>query len=124
MICEQCQGRYHPIGRHPECQCDCNVEDHERFIDTPEGFISVPKPFEGLTPERRANIRTHSFGPPEGRCWDCDVRMGSESANYPCGAGVPRVLVRRGSNEETLAVGNLVAAAQLGEKLYQKGEAI
>lgn len=57
-------------------------------------FIDRPVPFAGTKEERDANFRTHAFDPEEARCWDCDCRPWGASADYPCGAEVPREVVK------------------------------
>lgn len=58
--------------------------------------IDMPVPFAGPELERFANECSHQFDEDTGRCYDCDVRRGSLSADYPCGAPVPRQTVENG----------------------------
>lgn len=61
--------------------------------------ISVPARFTGTDAEREANRASHHFATAfDGdctRCWDCDCRAGSVSADWACGADVPREVFER-----------------------------
>lgn len=52
-----------------------------------------PVPFAGTDAQLLRNRRSHQFGGIDGRCWECDVKPWHESANYPCGAQIPRETV-------------------------------
>lgn len=57
--------------------------------------VNRPVKFPGTPEERRANRNTHGFmwDHEDARCWRCDVRPSHVSADYPCGADVPREVV-------------------------------
>lgn len=119
MTCDRCaDSNYHPVEVHPDCDCDCNTAPRDSFgVD---GFVDIPAPFLGSPEQRRANAATHRFGPPEGRCWNCDARAGGGVAAYPCGVKEPRVLVRVGSNEASTAIGRTMAAAAMYDELTRE----
>ena len=59
-------------------------------------IYSVPKAFTGTDAERLANTDSHHFiydDDDGSRCMNCDSRWGSTSADYPCGASVPREII-------------------------------
>lgn len=60
---------------------------HINFIDRPVAFAGTPE-------EREANYNTHAFDPEYARCVYCDCRPWGTSADYPCGAEVPREVVK------------------------------
>ena len=70
------------LTRHNGFMSNINIF-HIRFVDQ-------PVPFAGTDEERAVNFASHHFDPEEGRCWDCDCRPWGYSADYPCGAEVPR----------------------------------
>lgn len=123
-LCGECQPgvRFHPGQSKEDCQCSCH-HTHDPWCDDPEcSWVSIPKPYSGPPEEVEANMRTHHFGPPEGRCWDCDVRMGSISSAYRCGTGPGRVMVRRGSVTAEAAVMTTVMAAAIGARAFEEEE--
>lgn len=54
-------------------------------------YHTTPVPFKGTAEERAANQATHLFVADDdgGRCFHCDAREASYSADYPCGTPVP-----------------------------------
>jgi len=65
--------------------------------------VTRPVEFSGTEIEKRANRSTHRFLTEqyseddfETRCTECDCKPWHQTANYPCGANVPR---------ETITVG-------------------
>jgi hypothetical protein len=57
-------------------------------------IISVPMPFPGTADEKHANYRSHHFSwdDEDTRCDRCDCRPSYVSAEWPCGADVPRII--------------------------------
>ncbi len=55
---------------------------------------STPKPFPGSEAEKIANHATHHFVPvDEGtaiRCFNCEASLWGVTADYACGAAIPR----------------------------------
>lgn len=92
MTCTYCiDTMYHPGTPVVDCDCSCHVIDIVTGVA--DGWVSMPRP----EPDQRkaaAAQATHHFDTEEGRCWDCDRRIGGGAANYPCGERVPRVVVR------------------------------
>lgn len=76
----------------------------DAFGEPGANTIDVPRPFNGSEAQRRANFRSHEWNDRARRCWTCDVRMGSTSSFYACGAVVPRMEVVAGSPEATAAL--------------------
>jgi len=61
--------------------------------------VDRPIRFAGTPEERLANYDSHNWGSFDGEnfaCGRCDVKPHYESANYPCGAEVPREVVEIG----------------------------
>jgi hypothetical protein len=55
--------------------------------------LNQPVPFAGSTDEAEANWHTHLFASFDGeapRCLNCDAGSWMRTAEYPCGAEVPR----------------------------------
>ena len=53
--------------------------------------MDVPMLWPGTNEEREHNRRSHSWsGGVDGRCWNCDCRPGSVTADWPCGVEPPR----------------------------------
>lgn len=80
--------------------------------ETPEGYINVPKPFDGSKEQLDANLASHRWSitdpeePPE--CDRCACKLGTTHSRYACGANVPRVLVKQGSNQARRAILNSI----------------
>lgn len=53
-------------------------------------MTTMPVEFFGTPEEREANIATHRFYDSD-RCFFCDAKMGSVTADWPCGMKVERV---------------------------------
>jgi hypothetical protein len=51
---------------------------------------NAPVPFVGTKEEVQANRESHRFMGDDDRCMFCDVKPWHVSADYPCGAEVPR----------------------------------
>ena len=63
-------------------------------MKTQVGSINRPVPFAGTPSESAHNWHTHQFdGYGDSRCLACDCKAWHETANYPCGADVPRETV-------------------------------
>lgn len=69
-----------------------------------DSTIDVPRPFNGSEAQRWANHRSHFWDYMSARCFDCDVRFGSTSSYYRCGAPIPRMQVEKGSPEAEAAL--------------------
>lgn len=76
----------------------------DTFGSPDDDTINVPLPFSGTEEQRRRNYRSHFWDYMRARCVDCDVRYGSTSSFYRCGAPVPRMEVARGSAEAEAAL--------------------
>jgi hypothetical protein len=76
--------------------------------DIPEGYMSVPQPWEGSSEQLQANLNTHFWrgdDPEEAVvCDDCGTKFGHTTSRYPCGTNVPRMLVKAGSNQAQKAI--------------------
>lgn len=121
-MCAACDGTpyWHPGGAPVhECECSCHGAQGS-YLDPPEGWVTIPKPMEATKAEKAEYMATHRWTPPEGRCINCDVRPGSASSQYPCGAYIPRVLVRSGSHEAKRAEMRVIGAAALGTALFEE----
>lgn len=71
---------------------------------------TAPAPWPGTEDEKRANRRTHWFGP-EDRCERCDCRPWGRTAEWPCGASIPRVTYT--GAEADAVVANFMAGAMV-----------
>ena len=56
-------------------------------------YYTYPAPFRGTAAERDANRLTHLMVADDdgARCHNCDAREGGTTADWPCGAEVPRL---------------------------------
>ena len=76
---------------------------HDAFGEPDDGMMDVPIPFPGTRDQAMANHRSHIWTRDD-RCGECEVRAGSTSSFYRCGASIPRMKVKRGSPEAEAAL--------------------
>lgn len=66
--------------------------NNEISQETKGVLVNVPLPYEGTDEQRKQNYLSHawSFDGGDMVCGRCDVKTWHISADYPCGADVPR----------------------------------
>lgn len=117
-LCAKCiDTMYHPGGETSVCDCTCHPVEGDHGPAHGWMFVVLP---QADSRAAQAAYETHSWTPPEGRCFNCDVRPGGEASRYPCGTTAPRVVVRNIRENVDTAVASVLRGVVTGEELAKE----